>query len=562
MNQTLTHKESKPKEATNTTPLFKPAMVQKKMSVGTENDSYEVEADAMADKVLQMNTVKEHRFSQTGSLVQKKCAHCEEEEKVRKKPLVENITPLIQKSSLISTSESQAPTHVETQINTTKGGGNRLDNNTRDYMEERFGVDFSGVRIHTNSQAIQMSQDLSAQAFTVGNDIYFNQGQYNPNSTTGKHLLAHELTHTVQQSGSQLKRLQKKPNNQTIQRNVFGDIGRGIASGASTAWDYTGGAAIRFGGRVIEWVEDRAEDIINEIAPGLLRFLRSSIWEPIRDMIARGLDAMTGGLFSRLQEEGLSGILHEFVDNIMQTLQGNIADACRSFAQLAEKIFNFISSLSSGALARLRATFTKVSGFFSGLWSDYGKPAIDAIKHYAREAWDWVVEKAQWVWDLIAPIRNAIQRAWNWIKRMFNIAWESSASAWDWLVEKATQAWNWIKQAIEPIKTPLMIIGGIILLLSPLGLFAVIGAAVYGIYRAVQWVRANWDDEVFVRFRNFIQQNVFDPIQRGIQQLRVLVSQAMSWLSSMFQQLQAAFQSLVNAVAQSSIFRFLRSIVQ
>jgi len=562
MNQALAHTESKPKAASNNAPLFKPAIVQKKMSVGAENDSYEAEADAIADKVLQMKPIGEHRFNQTSSLVQKKCAHCEEEEKVRKKPLAENITTLIQKSSLISSSESQAPTHVENQINTTKGSGNRLDNHTRDYMEERFGVDFSGVRIHTNSQAIQMSQDLNAQAFTVGNDIYFNQGQYNPNSNKGKHLLAHELTHTVQQSGSQVKKLQKKSDNQTIQRNVFGDIGRGIARGASTAWDYTGGAAIRFGGRVIEWVEDRAEEIINEIAPGLLRFLRSSIWEPIRDMIARGLDAMTGGLFSRLQEEGLSGILHEFVDNIIETLQGNIADACRSFAQLAEKIFNFISSLSSSALARLKATFTKISGFFSGIWSDYGKPAMDAIKHYARAAWDWVVEKAQWLWDLIAPIRNAIQRAWNWIKRMFNIAWESATSAWDWLVEKATQAWEWIKQAIEPIKVPLMIIGGIIVLLSPLGIFAVIGAAVYGIYRAVQWVRANWNDEVFVRFRNFLQQNIFDPIQRGIQQLQILVNAAMQWLSGLFQQLQAAFQSLVNAVAQSSIFRFLRGIVQ
>lgn len=562
MNQALAHKESKPKAAVNTTPAFKPVTVQKKMKVGAENDSYEAEADTIADKVLQMDNVKQHRFTQTSALVQKKCAHCEEEEKIRKKPLAETITPYIQKSSLAATTEVQAPVQVENQIITTKGSGSRLDNRAKDYMEERFGVDFSDVRIHTNSQAVQMSEDLNAKAFTVGNDIYFNQGQFNPNSSSGKHLLAHELTHTIQQSGSQVQRVQKKQTSQVIQRNILGDIGRGIGSAASTAWDYTGGAAIRFGGRVIEWVEDRAEDIINEIAPGLLRFLRSSIWEPIRDLIARGLDAMTGGLFSRLQEEGLSGILHEFVDTIIETLQGNIEDACRSFAQLAEKIFNFISSLSSEALTRLRNTFTRISGFFSELWSDYGKPAMDAIKHYARAAWDWVEEKARWLWDLIAPIRNAIQRAWNWIKRMFNIAWEGATSVWDWLVEKATEAWNWIKRAIEPIKTPLMIIGGIIVLLSPLGIFAVIGAAVYGVYRAVQWIRANWDSEVFVRFRNFLKESIFDPLQRGIQQLRNLVNQAMQWLSSQFQRLQAAFQSLVNAIAQSSIFSFLRGMVQ
>lgn len=564
MNHPLTNKESQPKSGKSNTPFFSP-VVQKKMSVGAVNDVYENEADSMADKVMQMGGTENHNFTHSGALVQKKCAHCEEEEeeKIQRKPLVESITSVVQRSSLQNSGESYAPSHVESQIHATRGGGSSMDNDTSSFMEERFGVDFSGVRIHTNSQAVQMSQELNAQAFTVGNDIYFNQGQYNTNTNSGKHLLAHELTHTVQQNGSNVKRLQKKSTNGTlIQRGVLGTIGRGISSAASTAWDYTGGAAIRFGGRVIEWVEDRAEEIINSIAPGLLDFLRSSIWEPIRDMIANGLDAMTGGLFSRLQEEGLSGILHEFVDGVMLTLQGAIADACRSFAQLADKIFNFLSALSSGALARLRSVFNRVSGFFSSIWSDYGKPAMEAIRHYAGAAWDWIVEKAQWVWDLIEPIRNAIERAWNWIKRMFNIAWEGATSVWDWLVEKATQAWDWIKEAIEPIRVPLMIIGGILLMFTPLGPLVLIGAAAYGIYAAVQWVRANWNSDVFVRFRNFLQQNILDPIQRGIQQLQTMVSNAMQWLSGIFQQLQAAFQSLVNAVTQSSIFTFLRGIVQ
>jgi hypothetical protein len=575
MNHTTIHKEVKPKGAKAKMSFFSP-VVQKKMHIGAPNDANETEHDAMADSVLEMQYSPDKRFNHTGAIIQsssfglgkiqKKCTNCEEEERISRKPLAENITPLIQSSSLSSENREQAPSHIESQINVTRGTGSFMDSKAKSFMEDRFGVDFSEVNIHTNSQAAQMSQDLNAKAFTVGNDIYFNQGQYNPNSNNGKHLLAHELTHTVQQSGSQVKKLQKKSSYSVfIQRGIrdtLSDIGSGIASGASSAWDHTGGAAIRFGGRVIEWVEDRAEQIINEIAPGLLRFLRSSIWEPIRDLIASGLDAMTGGLFTRLQEEGLSGILHEFVDNIILTLQGNITDACRSFAQLAEKIFNFIRSLSSSALARLRSVFNRISGFFSGMWSDYGKPAIDAIKHYARAAWDWVKAKAKWLWDLIKPIRDAIQRAWNWIKKQFNIAWGSLTSAWDWLVEKATEAWNWIKRAIEPIRVPLMIIGGIILLLSPVGIFAVIGAAVYGIYRAVQWVRTHWNNEVFVRFRNYLKEQIFDLIKRGIQQLQSLIKIAMQWLSAVFQSLQAAFQSLINAVTRSSIFVFLRAVVR
>ena len=73
---------------------------------------------------------------------------------------------------------------------------------TMSQMQSGFGADFSQVRIHTDSNAVQLSKDLGAQAFTHGNDIYFNEGKYNPSSTSGQHLLAHELTHTIQQGGS------------------------------------------------------------------------------------------------------------------------------------------------------------------------------------------------------------------------------------------------------------------------------------------------------------------------------------------------------------------------
>jgi hypothetical protein len=69
-------------------------------------------------------------------------------------------------------------------------------------MEHAFGADFSAVRLHTNTGAAQASRNLNAQAFTYGNDIFFDQGKYDPSSIEGKQLLAHELTHTIQQRDS------------------------------------------------------------------------------------------------------------------------------------------------------------------------------------------------------------------------------------------------------------------------------------------------------------------------------------------------------------------------
>ncbi|NHN27101.1 DUF4157 domain-containing protein [Flavobacterium jejuense] len=207
MTQALVNKESKSKrvKAKAKASFFAPApIIQKKMSVGAENDSYEVEADNMANKVMRMQTPNQQNVSHTGALVQRKCAACEED-KIQKKPLAETITPLIQRFSN-SESGGQAPSHIESQINSSRGSGSSMDYGTKHFMESRFGTDFSNVKIHTGSQAVQMSRELNAQAFTVGNDIYFNEGKYSPNSDSGKHLLAHELTHTVQQGKSNIRR--------------------------------------------------------------------------------------------------------------------------------------------------------------------------------------------------------------------------------------------------------------------------------------------------------------------------------------------------------------------
>ena len=120
-------------------------------------------------------------------------------------------------------------TQLESKLNSSKGGGSPLDDETRGGMESSFGADFSGVRIHTDSESSQMNTQLSARAFTHGNDIYFNEGQYQPGSNDGQKLLAHELTHTIQQGAStHRKEIQKKPISQVdgpkVQRGLFSGL--------------------------------------------------------------------------------------------------------------------------------------------------------------------------------------------------------------------------------------------------------------------------------------------------------------------------------------------------
>ena len=89
----------------------------------------------------------------------------------------------------------EVPNDLESQINAIKGGGRSLAESERAYFEPRFGHDFSQVRVHTDAQAAE-----SARAFTLGQNVVFGAGGYAPGTTSGQRLLAHELTHVVQQS--------------------------------------------------------------------------------------------------------------------------------------------------------------------------------------------------------------------------------------------------------------------------------------------------------------------------------------------------------------------------
>ena len=190
--------------------------IQAKLTIGQPNDKYEQEADRIADQVMQMPD---------RTAVQRKCTDCEKEAMVQQKPLAASITPRIQRQaaegreedaiqtkpiqtkSLVS--ENPTPgTSLESRLNSSKSGGSPLPDTTRSFMENRIGADFSNVKVHTDSNAVQMSQELGAQAFTHGNHIYFNSGKYSPESTSGKHLLAHEMVHTLHQGlGIQRKKV-------------------------------------------------------------------------------------------------------------------------------------------------------------------------------------------------------------------------------------------------------------------------------------------------------------------------------------------------------------------
>lgn len=114
--------------------------------------------------------------------------------------------------------QAQVPSAVEASIRASKGGGAALPANVQGSMENHFGTDFSAVRIHNDNSSVQMSRSIGAQALTHGSDIYFNSGKYQPESSSGQRLLAHELTHVVQQGAVPQQGLQLQSAPEQVQR--------------------------------------------------------------------------------------------------------------------------------------------------------------------------------------------------------------------------------------------------------------------------------------------------------------------------------------------------------
>ena len=181
--------------------------MQAKLTVGAPGDKYEVEADTVARQVMLMPAPVNNQPIQREGIAEEKV------EKVQAKPIAASITPLVQREMALedekqekvqakATSDGgfETSSNVETQLNASKGGGSPLSNEVRSFMEPRFGADFSSVRVHTGGEAVQMSRELGAQAFTHERDIFFGAGK----SPGNNEWTANELTHVVQQGREQI----------------------------------------------------------------------------------------------------------------------------------------------------------------------------------------------------------------------------------------------------------------------------------------------------------------------------------------------------------------------
>ncbi len=174
-------------------PLFQPhfksihsnsATVHPKLEVSQPDDASEVQAEELADSVIEGDTEQSQGI-------------------------------LSESTSEVSRSGDgdamQTTDAFDEQLQQTKGQGQKLDEETQSELEEHTGTDLSGVNIHTDAQAQEMSESINALAFASGKDLYFGEGNFNPQSEEGKRLLGHEVAHTVQEKNGLERKIMRNP---------------------------------------------------------------------------------------------------------------------------------------------------------------------------------------------------------------------------------------------------------------------------------------------------------------------------------------------------------------
>jgi len=192
--------------------------LQAKLTVSHPNDVYEQEADRVADQVMRMPEPMARVDAVAPKVVQRVCSSCEEE--LGRSEDSAGDTPVVDDA-------------LENSIGSLAGCGQPLPASVRSFLEPRFGADFSAVRFHTDANAQSLARSVNAQAFTVGRDVVFGAGHYAPETDRGKRLLAHELTHTLQQGhvaavnvSAREAALQRKPGSEPQEGAGESEMGR------------------------------------------------------------------------------------------------------------------------------------------------------------------------------------------------------------------------------------------------------------------------------------------------------------------------------------------------
>ncbi|MBS0029995.1 eCIS core domain-containing protein [Chitinophaga sp. 22321] len=404
------------------------ATVQTSLKVGRPDDAYEIEADRMADKVMRMplrsftgggGTRPEGNGNNNNNNIQR---NEEEGGEVQTKPI----------SGLQRAGDGGLRTSDNfTSRLKTSGQGKPLAAPVREDMESAFQADFSAVRIHTGTEAAGLSRDIGAKAFAHQHNIYFAENNYQPESPEGRFLLAHELTHTVQQGAA--KTVQRDPEEGEEEESSWWDM---LRNGAEYVLESVLPASIY----------QFYKDIKSE---GLLGFVKGKLFG-----LFRGL--FNGLGFSDQEFMLIIQIFLQLKAQLPAIIDGLSKGDCAPLFAALNVLSAVISGIAGAVWDRVMNAIEPLRQWLNNIWDTYMAPALDRITAFAGEVWERIKSLGRWIWDafywvVIKPYRDA----WDWICEKLGFTDSDEGGFMSYVTGLLGEAWQYIKAQLRPVIEPI-----------------------------------------------------------------------------------------------------------
>jgi hypothetical protein len=430
--------------------------IQASLAISQPGDPYEQEADRVADAVMRMPAASagvpgiSAGFARTPS-IRRACAACqagsEHQRDCASGPEAGEPVP-VHRQEAPGAAPGVTPgitPAVEANVQILQGQGSPLPRATREFFEPRLGADFSQVRVNTGPRADATARSLGARAFAVGPSISFAAGEFAPASREGQHLLAHELTHVVQQDGAP-----RRPS-APVQRKASGQPEPATRKARPAIGRSTGGPRLQpaWYNFNIPFTDYQFDPSISGIktAAGVVRDVAVEGLQWIADQI----ESLVNGALDWLRDQWAA--LKNLVHSAWNAAKAAFNDLVGFFKNPLGFLANAIMSLDADALARGWAAF---SGLVTSLANGF-KATADKIFGAASTVWSAINRYATWALDKVASLTSNflfrklpafVQKGLSVLIDTLRALWKEINDGWTALVKEVK---DWVDSAIDAV---------------------------------------------------------------------------------------------------------------
>ncbi len=343
----------------------------------------------------------------------------------------------------------------------------------------------------------------------------------------------------------------------------FRDVTGAVVDAGVGAWERTTDA----GRTVVGFAQDSLAGVVDYLAPGLLPFLRGGYMGQITDLFCSGLDALVGALLRPLESIDFMSSIEDLFTRLTTGVKGMWSylgrGASAGLGLLLSPLVEALDEFGGPLVQSISSIADFIEDVLSSVWEHIGVPVLDFLENAGGAIWRAFTGIADWLERITRPIRNTAAEAWNWLMRQFGLAWENTSGIRQWVTDKATDLWDTFLRTIEPIRGPLLAVGGALVLLSPLGPIIILTQVIPPLWEKIVWLWENWDtEEILVQAREILANDILPGIIGLVTGVSSAIAGAAAWLATAVSSVARRIASVAGAFGANSCLRAVTRIVE